>query len=418
MISTWARQSLFRTLRGLQGAHLTLVTPDGERHSFGDPAADLRAIIVVHRDQFFSKAIFGGDDGAGDAFMDHDWSTPDLVSVIRMAVRNLRQLEQGSRLQSWLSGALNYASHLRRRNTREGSRRNIAAHYDLSNDFFRLFLDDNMLYSSAIFPSVEASLEQAQTEKIDRLCRKLRLVPSDRVLEIGTGWGAFALHAARRYGASVTTTTISRQQYELARERFDAERSVAGHIELLLEDYRDLRGQFDKIVSIEMFEAVGFDYYDTFFSACNRLLTPEGAMAMQVITMNEQNFGRYRKSGDWIQRHIFPGGELASLRGMQDSLARVTEMGLTHMEDIGMHYAYTLAEWRKRFHQKTDRVRDLGFDDRFLRMWDYYLAYCEGAFRERYISAAQLVMVKTSAGRERYGEPWHTEELLSQGATS
>ncbi|MFM2125464.1 MAG: hypothetical protein RL328_1915 [Acidobacteriota bacterium] len=418
MMVSWARQALFHTLQGLSDAHLTLVTPDGVLHSFGDAASDLRAVIRVHQERFFVRAVFGGDDGAGDAFLDGDWTSPDLVAVIRMAVRNLRQLEQGTRLQSWLSRTLNYANHLRRRNTVDGSRRNIAAHYDLSNDFFRLFLDESMLYSSAVYPSREATLEQAQMEKIDRLCRKLRLEPGDRVLEIGTGWGAFALHAARRYGAEVTTTTISRQQYDLAEERFRAAGPDGRRITLLLEDYRNLRGEFDKIVSIEMFEAVGFDYYDAFFGACDRLLNSDGVMAMQTITMNDQNFDRYRKSGDWIQRHIFPGGELASLRGIQDSLARATQMGPTHLEDIGLHYAHTLADWRERFHANIGRVRQLGFDDNFLRMWDYYLAYCEGAFRERYISAVQLVMAKTGTSRELYGEPWQAEPFLAHSATA
>ncbi len=417
MMASWARQTLFRTMHGLKDAQLTLIMPDGARHVFGEVQSDLHATIRVHEERFFTRAVFGGDDGAGDAFIDGDWSSPDLVAVIRLAVRNLRHLEQGSKLQSWLSRMLNYAQHLRRKNTIEGSRKNIAAHYDLSNDFFGLFLDETMLYSSAVYPSGEATLEQAQIEKIDRLCRKLRLSPGDRVLEIGTGWGAFALHAAKRYGAQVTTTTISRQQHDFAAERFRAAGSEGRKITLLLEDYRNLRGEFDKIASIEMFEAVGFDHYDTFFSACDRLLTSEGVMAMQTITMNEHNFDRYRKSGDWIQRHIFPGGELASLRGIQDALVRSTKMGPTHLEDIGMHYAHTLADWSRRFHAEVDRVRNLGFDENFIRMWDYYLAYCEGAFRERYISAVQLVMTKAAA-RELYGEPWSAQLFLTESATA
>lgn len=417
MISTWARTALFRTLRELSGAHLTLFAPNGEAHSFGDASADIRAVIRVHHDRFFARAVFGGDDGAGDAFIDGDWSTPDLTAVIRMAVRNLRRLEQGSRLESWLSRGLARVSHLRRANTLAGSRRNIAAHYDLSNDFFRLFLDESMLYSAAVYPSRDASLEQAQLEKIDRLCRKLRLKPGDRVLEIGTGWGGFALHAARRYGAHVTTTTISRQQHDFAAERFRAAGLDGRRIKLLLEDYRNLTGKFDKIASIEMFEAVGLDHYDDFFSACDRLLTPDGVLAMQTITMNERHFPVYRKRGDWIQRHIFPGGELASLLEIQRSLARVTELGAAHLEDIGLHYAQTLADWRARFHAALPRVRQLGFDDRFIRMWDYYLAYCEGAFRERYISTVQLVLAKPAA-RELYGEPWSAGPHLVERATA
>jgi cyclopropane-fatty-acyl-phospholipid synthase len=334
--------------------------------------------------------VFGGDNGAGDAYVDGAWSSPDVVAVIRMAVRNLRQLESGSRVQSWLSRQWSRLQHARRANTLTGSRRNIAAHYDLSNEFFQLFLDENMLYSSAVFASHDMQLEQAQMEKVDRICRKLRLQPGDRVLEIGTGWGTFALHAARRYGCHVTTTTISRQQHDFAAERF---RGVEG-ITLLRQDYRELRGEFDKIVNIEMFEAVGFANYDTFFATCDRLLAPGGEMAMQTITMNEEHFETYRRRGDWIQRHIFPGGELASLRAVDASLERCTKLATVQTEDIGVDYARTLAEWRTRFHAARDRVRALGFDERFARMWDYYLAYCEGAFRERYISAVQVVMAK------------------------
>lgn len=412
MTSQWARKALFRTLEGLTDAHLTLRTPEGALHRFGDARSDLHAVIEVHDQAFFSKVLFGADDGAGDSFVDGDWSSPDLVSLVRLAVRNLRRLEQGSKVSSWFSRALSRLSHLRRANTLEGSRRNIAAHYDLSNEFFQIFLDENMLYSSSVYPSREATLEQAQSEKMDRLCRKLCLRPGDRLLEIGTGWGAFALHAAHNYGCQVTTTTISRQQHAYAASRFQGE----GRIKLLLQDYRELTGEFDKIASIEMFEAVGLANYDAFFSACNRLLVPGGMMAMQTITMNDQRFDDYRKSGDWIQRRIFPGGELASLREMQNSLTRCTVLGQVHMEDIGMHYAHTLAEWAVRFGAARQQVRVLGFDDTFIRTWSYYLAYCEGAFRERYISAAQLVWAKAGGQTTLHGEPWKAAEQV--GATA
>lgn len=411
MTTQWARRALFRTLEGLADAHLTLVT-EGKSYRFGDACSDLQAVIEVHNPAFFTKAVFGGDDGAGDSFVDGDWSSPDLVAVIRLAVRNLRRLEQGSKISSWFSRALSRLSHLRRANTLEGSRRNIAAHYDLSNDFFRLFLDENMLYSSSVFPSHGASLEEAQVEKMDRLCRKLSLCPEDRLLEIGTGWGSFALHAASNYGCQVTTTTISREQYAHAASRFQGH----GRIRLLQQDYRELTGEFDKIVSIEMFEAVGLANYDAFFSVCDRLLVPGGTLAMQTITMNDQRFNDYCKRGDWIQRRIFPGGELASLLEIQKSLTRCTALGPVHMEDIGMHYAYTLAEWTVRFDAARDRVRSMGFDDAFIRTWGYYLAYCEGAFRERYISAAQLVFAKAGGQSVLFGEPWQSAQRV--GATA
>ena len=281
-------------------------------------------------------------------------------------------------------------------NSITGSRRNIQAHYDLSNDFFRLFLDRNMVYSSAVYQQAGESLEDAQIEKLDRICRKLRLGPEDRVLEIGTGWGAFALHASRNYGCRVTTTTISREQHDEAQQLFARSGDAGSRITLLLEDYRNLRGSFNKLVSIEMFEAVGLDYYDAFFSACDRLLTPDGSMVMQAITMNEQRFDAYRKQSDWIQRRIFPGSQLASMREILNSLVRSTRLSMYNVEDIGMHYAYTLAEWRRRFHESIGEVRALGFDESFCRMWDYYLAYCEGAFRERHISDVQLMLTKNA----------------------
>jgi cyclopropane-fatty-acyl-phospholipid synthase len=293
-----------------------------------------------------------------------------------------------------------------KRNTIAGSRRNIHAHYDLSNEFFRLFLDRQMVYSSAVYRNANDSLEEAQVEKLDRICRKLQLGPSDHVLEIGTGWGAFALHASRNYGCRITTTTISRAQHDLAWQSFANAGKAGQRITLLMEDYRNLRGSFNKLVSIEMFEAVGLQYYDAFFSACDRLLTPDGSMVMQTITMSEHRFDTYRKQSDWIQRRIFPGSQLASIQEIHKSLVRSTRLSLYDMEDIGMHYAYTLAEWRERFHNSKTKVRALGFDERFYRMWDYYLAYCEGAFRERHVSDVQLMLTKTGNQAYLLDEPW------------
>jgi cyclopropane-fatty-acyl-phospholipid synthase len=324
---------------------------------------------------------------------------------MRLAVRNLAKLEEKNGFFSALSRFADRVRQRLRKNTVEGSRRNIHAHYDLSNEFFRLFLDRNLVYSCAWYERPEDSLETAQIQKLDRICRKLDLQPRDRVLEIGTGWGAFAMHAARRYGCQVTTTTISRQQYEYAREQFDAA-DPRPRIELLLEDYRRLSGRFDKIVSIEMFEAVGFEHYDDYFRACDRLLEPDGSMLLQTITMNEQKFPRYRKQSDWIQKYIFPGAQLASLRGILDSLARATRLSLFHAEDMGAHYARTLAAWRERFRGSIAEVKALGFDDRFTRMWDYYLAFCEGAFLERHISDSQLLLTKNYNPRPLFQEPW------------
>lgn len=398
-----ARGAFLKNMAGMR--HGSLRWTDGsDSQVFGDAASDLQAEITVVDQSFYWKLISGGEDGAGDAWVDGLWTSPDPVAVVRFAIRNLDSLEQGNRLSSFISRMLNRVAHLRRDNTVEGSRRNIHEHYDLSNDFFRLFLDKKMVYSSAIYERAETTLEDAQIEKIDRLCRKLGLQPGDHVLEIGTGWGAMALHAAEVYGCRVTTTTISQQQFDGAKAAF-ARSGARDRIELLFEDYRKLQGQYDHIVSVEMFEAVGLDHYDEFFGACDRLLKPGGAMAMQAITMNEQKFPAYQKGSDWIQKRIFPGAELASVKEVLASLQRATKMSLLHLEDIGIHYALTLAEWRRRFHARASEVRALGFDDRFMRTWDYYLAYCEAAFRERHIGDVQVVMTKNNNVRWMPGDP-------------
>jgi len=403
MTRNLARGAFLKNMAGMR--HGSLRWTDGsDSQVFGDAASDLQAEITVVDQSFYWKLISGGEDGAGDAWVDGLWTSPDPVAVVRFAIRNLDSLEQGNRLSSFISRMLNRLAHLRRDNTVEGSRRNIHEHYDLSNDFFRLFLDQKMVYSSAIYEREETTLEDAQIEKIDRLCRKLGLQPGDHVLEIGTGWGAMALHAAEVYGCRVTTTTISQQQFDGAKAAF-ARSGARDRIELLFEDYRKLQGQYDHIVSVEMFEAVGLDHYDEFFGACDRLLKPGGAMAMQAITMNEQKFPAYQKGSDWIQKRIFPGAELASVKEVLASLQRATKMSLLHLEDIGIHYALTLAEWRRRFHARASEVRALGFDDRFMRTWDYYLAYCEAAFRERHIGDVQVVMTKNNNVRWMPGDP-------------
>lgn len=387
-----ARNLFLSLLEGLQGGSLELLLPD-RTLTFGDVRSELRAHLVVHRERFFARALMGGETAFGEAYMDGDWSTPDLVSLMRLAVRNLTQLEKSNTIFSSFSRFADRLRYRLRANTVEGSRRNIHEHYDLSNEFFRLFLDQRMVYSCAWYETPTDSLDAAQFQKLDRICRKLDLQPQDNVLEIGTGWGGFALHAVRNYGCRVTTTTISQQQFEYARALFDGADTGRG-VELLLKDYRELSGRFDKIVSIEMFEAVGYDYYDEFFRACNRLLKPGGTMLLQTITMNEARFPSYRRETDWIQKHIFPGSELASIQGIIASLKRVTDLSLSHSEEIGLHYVYTLRAWREQFLRSLDSVRELGFDERFIRMWDFYLAYCEGAFRERYIGNSQLVLSK------------------------
>ncbi len=403
-----AKNIFLKTLAGLRVGNLELVCPEATYHfgqqRFGEAKNPLQAVVAVHDDRFFLRALLAGDIGVGEAYMDGHWSSPDLVAVVRLAVRNLDQLENSNRLFTAFRRMADFLGHRRNRNSQSGSRRNIAYHYDLGNDFYHLFLDRNLAYSCAYYERSEDSLEQAQIQKFDRICRKLQLGPRDHVLEIGTGWGGFAAYAAETYGCRVTTTTISRQQHDYARDVFS--RSRAGErIQLLFEDYRNLSGQYDKIVSIEMFEAVGYEHYDDYFGACDRLLRPEGSMLLQTITILESKFQQYRKQSDWIKKHIFPGAELASVVEIQRSLARTTRIKLFHAENIGMHYALTLKEWRRRFLEHLTEVRQLGFDERFIRMWDYYLAYCEGAFREGYIGDVQLVLGKVAGESQSISEP-------------
>ncbi len=407
-----ARAIFLKTLSGLRDGSLELVCREGTYH-FGDrhqgdrrqngENEELHAVVAVNNERFFLRALLAGDVGVGEAYMDGDWSTPDLVAVVRLAVRNLEQLDGSNRLFTAFRRAADLISHRSNRNTQSGSRRNISYHYDLGNDFYRLFLDRNLAYSCAYYERSDDSLEQAQINKFDRICRKLELNSQDHVLEIGTGWGGFAAYAAETYGCRITTTTISREQHEYAREMF-ARIPAGGRIELLLEDYRNLKGQYDKIVSIEMFEAVGYEHYDDYFGACNRLLKPQGAMLLQTITILESKFQQYRKQSDWIKKYIFPGAELASVTEIERSLVRATGMKLFNLEDIGMHYSLTLREWRRRFLDRLPEVREQGFDDRFVRMWDYYLAYCEGAFREGYIGDVQLVLTKVANPKPLFGD--------------
>ncbi len=400
-----ARRIFLKSLESLPEGFLEIVCHD-KTYAFGDPEASLRSLIEVRSDRFFVRALLGGDTGMGESYMDGDWSSPDVVSAVRIAVRNAAVLEPRNRIFSALRRTLDSIEQRFRKNSLAGSLENIRAHYDLGNEFFQLFLDSSLMYSCAYYRSADDSLEMAQAEKLDLICRKLRLAPGDRVLEIGTGWGSFALHAARYFGCHVTTTTISRKQHAYVSERLARSGSIERNIELLFKDYRHLEGSYDKIVSIEMFEAVGFDHYDEFFAACDRLLKPDGTMLLQTITIQDQKFRKYIRKADWTQKYIFPGSQLASLSGIVSSLARSTRLGLYHSEDIGLHYARTLQEWRARFHARISAVRKLGFDERFIRMWDFYLASCAGSFLERYVSDVQLVLSKCMNRTTLMWEPW------------
>lgn len=402
-----AKKLFFSSLREINGGFLELVCPE-QTYTFGDPKAALRAMAVIHDERFFLCAITGADIGIGESYMNGDWTSPDLVALVRLVVRNLRLFDSRHKTFSALRGIFSRLAHRFRANTVKGSRKNISAHYDLGNEFYRLFLDPEMLYSCAYFQRSEDSLEIAQLQKLDLICRKLQIQPGERILEIGCGWGAFAIYAARNYGARVTAVTISCAQYEFAAKRLAESDLGDGSVFLVLEDYRNLSGQFDKIVSIEMFEAVGFDHYDEYFGACNRLLAPDGTMLLQTITLPEQEVSAYRQRVDWMQTYIFPGSELASIAEIGKSLARSTQISLAHLECLGLHYAETLAIWRERFFEKEGDVRRLGFDDRFHRMWDFYLAWSEGAFQERYVNVAQLLLAKNGMQRPLLGDPMHS----------
>jgi cyclopropane-fatty-acyl-phospholipid synthase len=391
-----SRSLLFRSLDRVRDGHLELLLPDGTSRRFGDPASGLSAIVEIHDESVFPRFVFGGDIAFGETYAEGLWSSPDLFAVTRLAARNMRAFDAGAGMAAAASRAIARLRHALRRNSVSGSRDNIRYHYDLGTDFYSLFLDPTLTYSCGIWETGGGTLESAQRAKFDRIAGMLELSPGDRLLEIGSGWGSFAIHAATRYGCRVSTTTISRAQHEHVRQRLERE-GLGSRVKLLFEDYRNLPGRFDKAVSIEMFEAVGLSFYDDYFGAVDRLLEPGGTMLLQTITINEERFERYRRQPDFIQRHIFPGSELASVLEIRRSLARATKLSVARLQEIGPHYVPTLEAWRSRFLENRDRVRALGFPENFIRMWDYYLAYCQGGFAEAYIGDAQLLLSKAGA---------------------
>ena len=405
------RNRLIETMRGLQGG--TMVLHDALGSATVGTSSGHEPLLIhvsVHSPEFYRQVAMNGSVGAGEAYMEGHWTCSDLVALVRLLVRNRDLLDGMETGLARLGGIAMRALNTFRRNTRHGSRRNIAAHYDLGNDLFKLFLDENMMYSSAIFadPSgslVAESLEQASRRKIDRICRKLDLQPTDHVVEIGTGWGGFALHAATQYGCRVTTTTISAEQHALASERVAAA-GLQDRITLLLNDYRDLdvgdgTGGYDKLVSIEMIEAIGHQYMDTYFKKCAALLKPDGLAMIQAITIEDSRYKQALDSVDFIKRHIFPGSFIPSVSAMLDASARTSDLRLLNLEDIGPSYALTLNHWRQRFLTRLDEVRKLGYDERFVRMWEYYLCYCEGGFIERSIGAAQMLFARPGNRRKQ-----------------
>jgi cyclopropane-fatty-acyl-phospholipid synthase len=390
-----ARRIVLRLLRAVHSGEIVILE-NSERTVFGEPAPEskLQVVIDVHSARFY-RALLRGSVGLCESYMDGLWDCDDLVALTRIAALNVQALD---RLRGVLAPVLIPVQRWARvlhRNTPGRSRKQIAAHYDLGNELFSLFLDSTMMYSCAIFESPQTTLHEASLRKLERVCAKLALGPEDHLLEIGTGWGGLAIHAARRYGCRVTTTTISAEQYAYASERVDAA-GLSDRVTVLLEDYRNLQGRYSKLVSIEMIEAVGWRNFNTFFRCCSQLLSDDGAMLLQAIVIDDRAYHVEKASKSFINTYIFPGGCLPSMEVISRSLARVTDLRQVHLEDITAHYSETLSRWRSRFLAATEKLSELGYDERFRRLWELYLCYCEGGFRERRIQDVQLLLAKPS----------------------
>ena len=395
LIDRTARGIILQRLDGLQTGALQI--DEGSRSTvFGTGESGPGARLRIIDPSTYRQLLTGGTIGAAEAYVAGHWECDDLTSLVRVFVANRALLEGTDDGWARLTTPVRRILHALNRNTRGGSRRNIAAHYDLGTEFYALWLDPTMMYSSAWYPAASSTLHEASSAKLDRICRKLELDPSDHVVEIGTGWGGFAEHAARHFGCRVTTTTISQQQHEFATRRI-RDAGLADRVTVLNRDYRDLDGQFDKLVSIEMIEAVGHQYHARFFAKCQSLLKANGLMLLQAITIADQYYRRYLRNVDFIRRYIFPGGCLLSLTAMCGTLTRHTDLRAVDIEDIGPHYSRTLRDWRAAFEDRIDEVRALGFDETFIRLWRYYLCYCEGAFIERAIGDVQMLLMRPDA---------------------
>ncbi|MBC7457511.1 MAG: class I SAM-dependent methyltransferase [Bdellovibrionaceae bacterium] len=377
-----------------------------KHHIFGSKKSpdDLHSTLKIFNPQFYSRILFGGSIGAGESYIDKDWETSNLAQLIQLFARN-RDLQTGlDKGLGWLMAPSRKIYHLLNKNSISGSKKNIHAHYDLGNDFFKLFLDKNWMYSAAIFKTQETSLDDAQFEKVDRICRKLKLKPDDRVIEIGTGWGGFALHAAKHYGCHVTTTTISKEQYKVAVDRIE-QAGLSDRVTILLQDYRLLEGTYDKLVSIEMIEAVGLNFLETYFTKCSSLLKPHGEFLLQAITIRDQNFIAAKKSVDFIQRYIFPGSGIPSIESIINATSSCTDLQLAHLEDFGFDYAKTLHIWNDRLETHKNVILQQGYPESLHRMWQFYFGYCEGGFLERSIGVSQIHFLKPDQRIDIKGDP-------------
>lgn len=389
----WAKSLVCRQLQQIQTGSIVLHT-DAELQ-FGLVKSDfpLSVDIFVEDEAFFNDIMFGGVVGAAEAYMAGSWRCSNLVDLVRILIRNRPVLEGMNGYSAGFIRTFRKLMHRYHLNTRQGSRRNIAAHYDLGNDFFQLFLDETMLYSCAYFEHPEASLNEASIAKLAMICHKLQLTPQDHVIEVGCGWGGFAEYAATHFGCRVTATTISRQQYDFAEQRIQAA-GLSDRVSLLFQDYRDLTGTYDKLVSIEMVEAIGHQYYETYFAKCAQLLKPDGLALIQAITIADQQYEKARDDVDFIKRYIFPGSCIPSVTALIQAMTRSSDFNLLNMQEIGAHYAVTLQRWREAYLSQLDAVREQGYSEEFIRMWEFYLAYCEGAYRERAIGNAHLLFAK------------------------
>lgn len=394
----WQQALVLGILKKMNRGNMEITLPNGELVIIGEDKSEVSARMRIVNSIFFSKCVRYGDIGFGESYVDGDWETDSIVQVIKWFLLNIDNSPTISGSQRRFTPlnmlkVLNQWFHRSRENTLKIARRNISAHYDLSNDFFKLFLDRDMTYSSGYFTSDDMSLEQAQTAKYERLCSQLRIKGSDHVLEIGSGWGGFAVYASRNFGCRVTTVTISKEQFDYASARFEKE-GLSDKITILLTDYRKLTGQFDKIVSIEMLEAVGHKFLKAYFAQCYALLKKDGILGLQVITCPDSRYDSLRKNVDWIQKHIFPGSLLPSIAAINRAINQTGDLNLVDLKNMGHHYATTLAAWRSNINKNSNQVKKLGFDDAFLRKWNYYFSYCEAAFFMRNITVVQAIYTR------------------------
>lgn len=393
-----AKKMILGLLQSMQEGTLLLTLPGGKLLRYGKGEDADAAHIDIHDERFFRRILWHGDIGFAESFMAGEWSSPDLTALLSWFLKNISAVPtlSGSGTKSYALNSMrffNRIAHLGNKNSRAGSRRNISAHYDLSNDFFRLFLDESMTYSSAYFLSPDASLEKAQESKYESICRSLQLRAADQVLEIGSGWGGFAVYAAREYGCKVTSVTISRAQFDFATARV-REEGLDKNVTVLLQDYRAVRGVYDKVVSIEMIEAVGARYLKTYFEKIHSVLKPDGILALQAIICPDVRFDLLRKRVDFIQKHIFPGSLLPSVAAINRAVNQTGDLFLFGLKDLGRSYVRTLSAWRERFHENLSAIRQLGFDEMFIRKWEYYFSYCEAAFAMRNINVVQMVYAR------------------------